>query len=156
MVERFNEFISESYSYKKESEDDIEIKYSFKNRDNVKLVVVFKLIGDEEYERTYHIESEKYGRYDELRSNDSINIIKTLTNITVSFIGTYQPEEVIINHIPSQKEILRFSEHEDSDFWKTYNTKRANVNKRYIERKIPFGYFYELKGMTSHLVKEVI
>ena len=152
MIEKYNEFILEKYSFTEHGNKD-EIIYKFTNIDNIEFKVTFFRNISNTYEREYRIVSNMYGEFEEINTNDSISILKTITDITISFINKYQPEEIEINHIPSQKERLKYQHEEDSDFWFTHNTKRALINKRFLEKRIPSNYFYELNGMTSTITK---
>lgn len=153
MIAKYNEFILEKYSYK-EVKTLSGVSYTFTNKDNIKFNVFFDTNDGERYIREYRVDSEKYGAFEEIKTNDGIGILKTVTDITISFLNKYQPEEVIINHIPSTKERLDHEKEEDDPFWETYKTKRASVNKRFLEKRMPFNYFYELQGNVSYITKE--
>ena len=128
--------------------------YTFVNKDGIKFNVYFDTHDGERYIREYRIDSKKYGSFEEIKTNDAISIIKTITDITISFLNKYKPEEITINHIPSDKERLKYGEEEDSEFWETHKTKRALINKRFLIKKLPWDYFYELYGMTSIITKK--
>ena len=75
------------------------------------------------------------------------NIIETVTEITIDFIEKYEPNKIIITHIPKNKEV---------DFNNPNKTnKRALLNKRYLKPAIDKldDYFYSLNGSTSIITK---
>jgi len=153
MIAKYNEFILEKYSYK-EIKSPSGVSYTFTNKDNIKFNVYFDTSGGDRYTREYRIDSDKYGAFEEIKTNDVMGIIKTVTDITISFINKYQPDEIVITHIPSTKEKVEHNKEEDDEFWETFTTKRATVNKRFLEKKIPFNYYYELQGNVSYITKE--
>jgi hypothetical protein len=136
------------YSYKLNSShsdpNKREIIYNFTNKDNYEFEVVFYNLGNNKWEREYRTTKKGLGV---LNTNDVYNIMETVTNITIDFIEMYEPNKIIITHIPKNKEI---------DFNNPNKpNKRALLNKRYLKPAIDKldDYFYSLKGSTSIIEK---
>lgn len=139
---RFN-FIDNGYSK----------TYEFTTKNNIEIVVKFcnlGLIDDEKYTREYY---NKNGRkYAELKDGDSFSILDTVTKITIQFIKDFSPNRIEIDHIPTARE------RENTKFVMDYLsnsvvTKRAIINKRYLERELPESYSYKLVNSKSIITK---
>jgi hypothetical protein len=136
------------YSYKLNSShsdpNKREIIYNFTNKDNYEFEVVFYNLGNNKWEREYRTTKKGLGV---LNTNDVYNIMETVTNITIDFIEMYEPNKIIITHIPKNKEI---------DFNNPNKpNKRALLNKRYLKPAIDKldDYFYSLNRSTSIIEK---
>jgi hypothetical protein len=136
------------YSYKLNSShsdpNKREIIYNFTNKDNYEFEVVFYNLGNNKWEREYRTTKKGLGV---LNTNDVYNIMETVTNITIDFIEMYEPNKIIITHIPKNKEV---------DFNNPNKpNKRALLNKRYLKPAVDKldDYFYSLKGSTSIIEK---
>ena len=92
------------------------------------------------------------GGFDETGEGDVLNVIRTVTDITRDFIEKFNPDEIRINHIVSDKE--------EKKGLSTLNvdtvSKRAKINKVFLEKIIPNDYGYFLIGSTSHIKKKDI
>lgn len=149
-------FINEKYDFKLE-DNGHRIKYYFTNKDGIDFEVYFDEKISNEYAREYRIVSKKIGSFEEINTGDSIGILKTITNITLDFIKNFNPKSIKIWHIPTKKErkVLRDKEIDhDYDYWLKTPTKRAIINKRFLERDLPSNYEYKLKGMMSVITKK--
>jgi hypothetical protein len=151
---KFSKFlkINDSYSFTKLIDQWPYIEYEFRNKDNINFIVKFMITEKGKYSREYHTKSPDFNKYDELNTNDPFNILKTVTDITISFINEYQPKEIFIEHIPTKKErnIINKSVENGNRVHKPI-TKRALINKRYLEKYLPKNYKYELHGSTSFI-----
>jgi hypothetical protein len=136
------------YSYKLNSShsdpNKREIIYNFTNKDNYEFEVVFYNLGNNKWEREYRTTKKGLGV---LNTNDVYNIIETVTEITIDFIEKYEPNKIIITHIPKNKEV-NFKNPKETN-------QRALLNKRYLKPAIDKldDYFYSLKGSTSIIEK---
>ena len=144
--DNLTEGVSYSYTLDKTHNDPTkrEIIYKFKNRDNYEFEVLFYNLGNGKWEREYRTNEKGLGL---LKTNDVFNIIETVTEITIDFIEKYEPNKIIITHIPKNKEV---------DFNNPNKpNKRALLNKRYLKPAIDKldDYFYYLKGSTSVIEK---
>jgi hypothetical protein len=144
--DNLTEGISYNYTLDKTYNDSTkrEIIYRFKNKDNYEFQVLFYNLGNGKWEREYRTNEKGLGL---LKTNDVYNIIETVTEITIDFIEKYEPNKIIITHIPKNKEV---------DFNNTNKpNKRALLNKRYLKPAIDKldDYFYSLNGSTSIITK---
>jgi len=158
--------------------DDKDIFYEFTNKKGIEFLVVFEnehgFDGDGEdrdpkiqfdncvYTRTYKIKNEKIEKLS--NSGDPYDIVDTLSKITIDFINKYNPLRIIIEHIPSQKEIDKHKEEEKKNgrdsglfsggFPKSKETIRAKFNKKSLMKYLPNNYVYRLDGVTSLITKK--
>lgn len=123
-----------------------EVYYYFSNKNGIEFQVEF--VGKEGYwTREYRkLTGNPFSVLDKV---DIWEILETITDITIEFIKDYKPVQIKITHIPNTKEMKTggFS------YWKSKTTKRALINKRFLEKKIPKDYSYQLIGSTSFIKK---
>lgn len=121
--------------------DKREIVYEFKNKDDYRFEVVFYNLGDNNWEREYRTLNKGLSV---LNTSDVYNIMETVTKITLDFIGKYEPNNITIFHIKTNKEALNDK-----------ISKRALLNKKYLQPAISQldNYYYKLLGSTSHISK---
>jgi len=142
---RYLRGFNDSYTYKEENKP-FSISYSFTNKEGIEFVVCFKKMKNSTYEREYFTTNRS--KFGDINSNDVYGIMNSVTQITIDFIKKYKPKEIIIYHIPSQKErVLKKA----GKFDYSTPTKRAILNKRFLERSIPSNYTYELRGSNSYI-----
>lgn len=131
-------------------------EYEFITKNNVHIFVRFYNLGfkdDNVYTREYFYVDGNIKRYGELNTDDAFAILDTVTKITVKFINDFKPERIEIDHIVGSKE------RNDSDYVKDYiankvTTKRATINKRFLQRDLPKTYNYELVNSKSIITKK--
>lgn len=144
---------NEKYGYKEEKlgyENNPHcINYYFTNKDGINFKVSFNRTMNGHFEREYFTTNQKE-KYGDLNTNDIYSIMSSVTQITIDFIKKYSPKLIIIYHIPSKKE--REDRKLNPATLET-PTKRALLNKRFLENKMPDGYKYELRGPTSYIKK---
>jgi hypothetical protein len=102
---------------------------------------VFYNLGDNNWEREYRTLNKGLSV---LNTSDVYNIMETVTKITLDFIGKYEPNNITIFHIKTNKEALNDK-----------ISKRALLNKKYLQPAISQldNYYYKLLGSTSHISK---
>lgn len=135
-----------------------DVGYFFDTDSGVKYIVKFHRYPNEEWERGFTAD----GKYGETGDKDVYRVMSTITQITLDFIDSYEPNMIEIPHIDTQKEIkttidqIRAKSAKDVIKLKMeIPNKRAKLNRIYLERNLPQGYKYELKGSKSIIKKNV-
>jgi hypothetical protein len=143
---KYYDFINESYEFKNTTRDlyDTAVSYTFTNRDNIEFRVIFEL-KDYTWCRVYGIVGAKQFR--ELDKPDAINVVKTVTEITIDFINRYDPKIILIEHIPSE------SEKDDELYRPSDENKRTRVHRRFLLRLLPKNYKYSNEGPSSMITR---
>ena len=159
----YYEFINEKYDFEFTGNEYgiyfdkplIGYNYEFSNKDN-KFLVYFRISDANQkiYVKDYYVYTE-YGweSFIELNTYDAIGITKTIVEIILNFIKRFDPNQIIIEHIPTKKEEEKFG-NMLHDIWREKHNKRSLLSKMYIEESLPIDYFYELKGSTSYITKD--
>lgn len=145
---------NEHYKFELIENDEYYKSYEFTTKNNIHMLVKFVQLGlkrDNSFTREYYIIG-GVSKYAELEQSDSFAVLDTVTKITVQFIQDYKPNKIEIDHIPSKKE------RDNKEFIKDYLdnkviTKRALINKRFLERDLPKNYSYELVRSKSIITK---
>lgn len=134
-----------------------DIGYRFTDKNGAKYLVKFTRFPDEEWEREYTAD----GKYEETGTGDVYKVLSTVTKITLDFIYNFTPALIKIPHINTQKEVdvtfkmLKTSKAEDIiNNIKNSTNKRARLNRVYLEKNLPSGYTYELRGSDSFIKKK--
>lgn len=130
-------------------------KYEFFNKDNLRFLVYFRLVSRDKkiYEQDYGTYTNGYwDRFVELGTFDAIGITKTIVEITLDFIRKFEPNQIISQYLPTEKEKEKFGDF-FSDIWRNKPNKRSLLNKTFMENAIPEDYTYELKGSVSYITK---
>lgn len=133
-----------------------DVGYFFDTDKGNKYIVKFNRYPNEEWERNFTAN----GKYGETGDNETYRVMATITQITIDFINSYEPNLIVIPHIDTQKEIKTTidqirtkSAKEVIKLKMDIPNKRAKLNKIYLERNLPQGYTYELKGSKSIIKK---
>lgn len=143
----FIEFMTESYDYKPIDDPyTSKLKYEFTNKDNVNFYVEFSPTKNG-WTREYGIKN-KRNSFTMLENPDAINVIRTVTDITVDFIEMFEPETIIIEHIASKKEKGK------EGFDPNDENQRLRINRRFLIKYLPKDYEYNNFGPTSIITKK--
>lgn len=147
-IVNYIQFINETYSFKNTTKDMGEkVTYTFTNRDNVKFIVSFEIENDGlGWSREYKIMS--HNPYSELEKPDAINVLRTVTKITIDFIKMYDPDRIVIEHIPTNSERTASKKYDRSK-----ENKRTKANRRFLLQELPKDYKYTNDGSTSIITK---
>lgn len=121
--------LAETYPFTATRPDAHHVIYKFKTRDNVNYVVEFeKFPKDNKWDRYFTAN----GSFGEVNKGDAFKVIATITLATIDFIKTVRPDEIIISHRTSEKEVAK--EKDDT------NT-RAKINRIYLTKNMPPDYY---------------
>ena len=164
------EFIADKYNFQRAvSTSPNSVVYTFRNKDGILFEVSFwlKSFFDEEindtdvdtWVREYKIVDNKHDHFQQVNKGDAFSIIKTVTDITIEFINKYKPNKITIEHIPTEKELDKvglsnYDPEEDYATWSNYESQRALINKRFLEKNLPKNYRYKLSGIFSYITRK--
>ena len=133
-----------------------DVGYFFKNDNGSNYIVKFNRFPNEEWERGFTAD----GKYLETKEGDVYRVMTTVTQITLDFIDSYEPNVLEIPHVDTQKEIkdtfkqLKTTPATDIIKQKSETSnKRAKLNRIYLEQNLPQGYSYQLKGSKSIITR---
>lgn len=127
--------------FKRNAKYPSKVEYEFFDKSGHLYVVHFTAIRKGQYIRDFFIDEPNKKPYDLTGFGDVWNVMQTVTDITLDFLKKYQPYLLKILHAAERGE--------DRD-----NTKRALINKRFLERTVTkIGYNYELESSVSTITK---
>ena len=133
-----------------------DVGYFFKNDRGSNYIVKFNRFANEEWERSFTAD----GKYMETGEGDVYRVMATVTQITMDFIENYEPNLIEIPHVDTKKEVedtfrqLKISKATDIIKMKSQlSNKRAKLNRIYLEKNLPQGYSYQLKGSKSIITR---
>jgi len=142
---KYYEFISEKYNFEIiNNPSPFRIQYTFTNRDNIKFNVIFTQFS-KYWEREYSTTLDT--PFAMLEKPDSINVIATITAITIDFLNKNKPNAIIIPHISSKKEKQKDNYDSNSEI------QRLIANRRFLTRELSSDYMYTNDGSSSIITK---
>lgn len=126
--------------YKKKAKYPSKVEFEFFDKNGHLYVVHFTSLSQGNFIRDFFIDEDDIKPYKLTNFNDQWNILQTVTDITEEFLKKYNPLSLKIVHVGEKGE---------GD-----ETKRAIVNKRFLERIVgDIGYKYELTKSVSMITK---
>lgn len=144
---RYKQFLNENYDFNITNSNDKEVIYTFVNRDDIKFKVYFDFDSENfTWNREYRIDGSDAFR--ELEKPDAINVLRTVTNITIDFIKNHKPNKITIEHIPTDSEGKANKKYDSS-----IENKRTRANKRLLLQELPNNYRYTNDGSTSFITR---